>query len=67
MVFWAEREAPKSGSASFTLVGEEDGGVLGEDGDDVCFKEHFAAMVAELAHSNNVVFEGGHDRGVADR
>ena len=67
MVFWVEREAPKSGSAFLTPAGEEGGVVLGEDGDAVCFEEHFTAMIAELADSDNVVFEGGHDLGVADR
>ena len=62
-----EREAPKFGSACFTLAGEEDRVVFGKDGDTVCFEKHFAVIVAELAHSNEVVFEGGHDLGVADR
>ena len=52
-----EREAPKFGSAFFTPACEEEGVVFGKDGDAVCFEEQFAAMVAELAHSDKVVFE----------
>ena len=67
IVFWVEREATKSGSAFSTSAVEEDGVVFGEDGDAVFFEEHFAAIVAELAHSNKVVFEGGHNLGIVDR
>ena len=49
MVFGAEREASTSGTASLTPAGEEDGVIFGKDGYSVCFKEHFLAMVAELA------------------
>ena len=66
MIFRSEREAPKSGSTFFAPTGEEDGVVFGKDSDTVFFEEDFSAVVAELAYSENVVFEGGHDLGVAD-
>ena len=66
MIFGSEREAPKSGSTYLAPTGEEDGVVLGEDSDTVFFEEDFATVVTELAYSDNVVFEGGHDIGVAD-
>ena len=67
MIFGAEREVPKFGSTFFAPSGEEDGVIFGKDGYNVLFKEHFAAVVTELVDSNEVVFEGGHDFGVADR
>ena len=67
MVFWAEKEVPKSGSAFLAPAGEEDGVVFGKDGYAVIFKEHFSTMVTGLADANKVRFEGGHDLGVAGR
>ena len=67
MVFGAEREAPKSGYAFPTPASEEDGVVLGEDGDTVFFEEDFATMVAGLSDSNKIVFEVRHDLGIVDR
>ena len=37
-----------------------------KDGYAVFFEEHFASMVAELANSGEIVFEGGHDLDVAN-
>jgi hypothetical protein len=46
---------------------EQDGVVvLVEDGDGIGVEEYSAAIVAELAHSKQVVFEGGHDFGFLD-
>ena len=67
MIFGAEREAPKSGFTFFAPSSEEDGVVFGKDGYAVLFEDLFAAVVTELADSDEVVFEGGHDLGVADR
>ena len=67
MIFRAEREAPKSSSTFFVPSGEEEGVVFGEDGYTVLFREFFAAVVTELANSDDVVFEGGHGLGVAER
>ena len=46
---------------------EQDGVVvLVKDGDSIGIKEYSAAIVTELAHSKQVVFEGGHDLDVLD-
>ena len=40
--------------------------MLVEDGDGIGVKEYSAAIVAELAHPEQVVFEGGHDLCILD-
>ncbi len=62
VVFWSKREAPEFGARGFPPPLEQDGVVvLVEDGDSIGIEEYSAAIVAELAHSKQVVFEGGHD------
>ena len=48
-------------AAVVALVDEVEVVVLVEDGDGIGIEEYSAAIVAELAHSKQVVFEGGHD------
>ena len=68
VVVWEQRKSPELGARGFPPPLEKDGVVgLVEDGDRVCVKEDAAAMVAEFADTNEVVFEGGHNVAFLDR
>ena len=56
------REAPKFGADGVSPSFEWDYLVVfGKDGDGVAFEEDLVAVVAELAYTEQVVLEVGHD------
>ena len=65
MIYWTQRETPKSSSALFAPTFEEDGVIFGEYGHTI-FGEDFATVVAELANSDGIMLESGYDLGIAD-
>ena len=66
MIFRAERETPQFGAGGVSPSLEEDYFlVFRKDGDGVPVKEDLATAVTELADSDQVVLEGGHDLAVA--
>ena len=52
---------PKLGSVLFAPGFEKNGVIFGNDGNTILFEENFVVMVTELADSDKIVFEGGHD------
>jgi hypothetical protein len=68
MVMWEQGESPKFGARGLSPHLEKDGVVcFVEDGDRICVKEDTAAMVAEFADTDEVVFEGGYNVAFFDR
>ena len=67
-VVWEQGESPEFGARGLWPPLEKDG-VVGfvEDSDRVCVKEDTAAIVAEFADADKVVFEGGHNVAFLDR
>ena len=68
VVMWEWRKLPEFGARGLPPPLEKDGVVgLVEDSDCVCVEEDVAAVVAEFADANKVVFEGGHNVAILDR
>ena len=66
LIYWAQRETPKSSSALFAPTFEEDGVIFGEYGHTFFFEEDSVTVVAELANSDGIMLESGYDLGIAD-
>ncbi len=68
VVVWEQGKLPEFSAGGLSPPLEKDG-VVGfvEDGDCVCVKEDAAAVVAEFADADKVVFEGGHNVAFLDR
>ena len=65
VVFWPEGESSEFGAGSFAPTGEYRCATLVKDGDSVFVKCDFVAVVTEVADTNKIVREGGHDVAVA--
>ena len=68
VVMWEQRKSPEFGASGLPPPLEKDGVVgLVEDNDHICVEEDVAAVAAEFADANEVVFEGGHSVAIFDR